>query len=154
MAKQDVGPITLSRVDGWPKEIYEPHDAALRAFNDVMTGSAERIERAYLARDTSGAVVGACFVRWRHGWAFVDQLFVEERARGQGLGRRLLEDALADARSVGLTGAWIDTINPVAKALYGSLGFQVFGTLGAQPGVTAWWLSLRFENPVPDRIAR
>jgi GNAT superfamily N-acetyltransferase len=151
MAKDRFRSVEFSRVEGWPKDIYDRHDLAFRAFNDAMTGNAECIERAYLAKDASGLVLGACFARWRRGWAFVDQLFVEEHARGDGLGRRLLEEALADARAAGLIGAWIDTINTAAKALYESVGFEVIGTLGEQLGATGWWLSLPFDH-APSQI--
>jgi ribosomal protein S18 acetylase RimI-like enzyme len=57
--------------------------------------------------------------------AYVYDLFIEERFRGQGLGRRALELLEADARSAGFQGIDLNVWggNEVARALYRAAGY-------------------------------
>jgi ribosomal protein S18 acetylase RimI-like enzyme len=82
---------------------------------------------AVASDDDSGTVVGYVTmqsdVETRIGW--IHNLAVAQEARGQGLGRRLIEHALAHFRSAGMTIAKIETLeqNAVGRHLYPSLGF-------------------------------
>ena len=82
---------------------------------------------AVASDDDSGTVVGYVTmqsdVETRIGW--IHNLAVAQEARGQGLGRRLIEHALAHFRSSGMTIAKIETLeqNAAGRHLYPSLGF-------------------------------
>ena len=57
---------------------------------------------------------------------------VASAARGRGVGRALVEDALAWARAAGFRGMQFNAVaasNPAAVALYESLGFAVIATI-------------------------
>jgi ribosomal protein S18 acetylase RimI-like enzyme len=75
----------------------------------------------------TGAVVGyvtmQCDAETRIGW--IHNLAVAAGLRGGGLGRRLIEHALAHFRAAGMTVAKIETLeqNPVGRHLYPSVGF-------------------------------
>jgi GNAT superfamily N-acetyltransferase len=58
--------------------------------------------------------------------AWVEDVFVEEGARGQGLGRALIEGCVQRARERGCARIQLDANekNPPALALYDSLGFR------------------------------
>ncbi len=77
--------------------------------------------------DEKGELVGYVTMQsdleTRIGW--IHNLAVAENARGQGLGRRLIEHALAQFRAAGMTIAKIETLeqNAVGRHLYPSLGF-------------------------------
>jgi ribosomal protein S18 acetylase RimI-like enzyme len=77
--------------------------------------------------DEKGELVGYITMQsdleTRIGW--IHNLAVAENARGQGLGRRLIEHALAHFRSAGMTIAKIETLeqNAVGRHLYPSVGF-------------------------------
>ncbi len=63
--------------------------------------------------------------------AKIFQMYVASEARGQGIGRALMDEAIARARRrEGLEMLTLDvvTTNAAARALYLSLGFTVFGT--------------------------
>jgi ribosomal protein S18 acetylase RimI-like enzyme len=77
--------------------------------------------------EETGAVVGyvtmQCDTESRIGW--IHNLAVADGLRGLGLGRRLIEHALAHFRAAGMTVAKIETLeqNPVGRHLYPSVGF-------------------------------
>jgi GNAT superfamily N-acetyltransferase len=58
--------------------------------------------------------------------AEIKRMYVRPQARGQGLGRAILETLLADARTIGYQVARLETATFMreAHALYRSLGFQ------------------------------
>ncbi len=128
-------------------EFTETPDSALAACvtaglvtaNRTMVGPSGRRAIGVFARDPglSGGLVG--YTAW--GWLYVEQLWVAEAARGQGLAARLLGAAEAEARGRGCHGAWIDTFSPVARRVYERAGYTVFGTLPDFPaGHTRWFL--------------
>ena len=86
---------------------------------DALVAVAEEIQ--------SGAVVGyvtmQCDLETLIGW--IHNLAVVNEARGQGLGRRMIEHALAHFRAAGMTIAKIETLeqNEVGRHLYPSVGF-------------------------------
>jgi ribosomal protein S18 acetylase RimI-like enzyme len=85
-------------------------------------------EVAVAEDDQGGVTVGYVTMRFdpetRIGW--IHNLAVAEGLRGRGLGRRLLEHALARCRAEGMTVAKIETLeqNAVGRHLYPSLGFR------------------------------
>lgn len=60
------------------------------------------------------------------GVGYIPNLVVEAHLRGQGLGRRLIEHALARFEQEGLSIARIETLdqNPIGSYLYPALGFR------------------------------
>lgn len=75
---------------------------------------------------------GVVQLRFRHGlWregadCLVEDVFVREEARGSGLGRALMDAAIARARERGARRMELDVneANPAAVALYESVGFS------------------------------
>jgi ribosomal protein S18 acetylase RimI-like enzyme len=78
-----------------------------------------------------GASVGyaALTFGWSLEWggrdAFVDEMFVEEEARGRGVGRAALRALAAEAERLGVRALHleVESANPAAQALYRSEGF-------------------------------
>jgi ribosomal-protein-alanine N-acetyltransferase len=73
---------------------------------------------------------GFVLARAAGGEAEILTLAVAPAARGQGLGRRLLQAAIARARELGAERMFLEvgTENPTALALYARLGFTKVGT--------------------------
>jgi GNAT superfamily N-acetyltransferase len=92
--------------------------------------------------------VGVCQLRYRYGlWhaaedCWLEDLFVRESARGQGLGRALTLAAIARARARGCARIELDAneANPAALALYEGLGFSAWQD---PPGGRALRMQLR-----------
>jgi len=61
-----------------------------------------------------------------HARAELCKMYVLKAARGQGLGKQLLEDLLAAARRAGFQEVWLETnsVLTVATSLYKRYGFQ------------------------------
>ncbi len=76
-----------------------------------------------------GGLLG--YANWE--WLRIEILAVSETLRGQGFGRRLMEDAEAFARDQGCRGAWVDTFTFQAPGFYERLGYQRFGELPDYP---------------------
>jgi ribosomal protein S18 acetylase RimI-like enzyme len=106
-------------------------DAVERAYREIVRRSAD----ASLIAERDGAAIGICTVeirttlRRKAPEAWIPELIVTERFRGQGIGRSLLERALNVARQRGAERAVLEsgTQRETAQALYRSLGFEAAG---------------------------
>jgi DNA-binding MarR family transcriptional regulator/GNAT superfamily N-acetyltransferase len=87
-------------------------------------------ERCWVA-ERQGQIVGSVFVmRKDHDTAQLRMLYVEPTARGLGLGRRLVDECLAFARSAGYGRMvlWTNDILVAARHIYESTGFELLET--------------------------
>ena len=115
-------------------------------FNEVRLGPANDQPVRFVVRDGAGTVVGGLLGHTRWGWLYVAKLWVDERARGQGLGTQLLAAAEDLARSRGCTDASLDTFEYQARPFYEKLGYSLFGTLeGFPPGYRQYFLRKRLQ---------
>ncbi|NJO37835.1 MAG: GNAT family N-acetyltransferase [Rhizobiales bacterium] len=85
-------------------------------------------------RDTGGKVNGGLVGESVWDWLHVKYLWVTEARQGEGLGRRLLGAAEAEAERRGLTGLWLNTFSFQAPAFYEKLGYRLFGRIDDFPG--------------------
>jgi len=116
----------------------------LLAFNEARIGPADERPVKFVARDSAGTVVGGILGHTRWRWMYIAKLWVDESARGQGLGTRLMEAAEDLARSRGCTDVSLDTFDHQARPFYEKLGYELFGTLeGYPPGSRQYYLRKR-----------
>ncbi|WP_184653585.1 GNAT family N-acetyltransferase [Rhizobium soli] len=117
----------------------------LKAFNIECFGASDRRELAIPLRDTAGDIAGGLVGYTGRGWLYISILFIPELMRAKGLATRLLTMAEAEAVKRGCIGAYIDTMNPAALALYLQLGYHPIGKLeGLAGGHDVTWLEKRF----------
>ena len=88
----------------------------LLTFNEDRLGPADERPVKFVARDSTGVVVGGILGHTRWRWLYVAKLWVDERARGHGLGTRLIAAAEDLARSRGCTDG-LRPSRPVESAL-------------------------------------
>lgn len=119
----------------------------LLEFNVDRLGPADEQPVKFVARDSTGVVVGGILGHTRWRWLYVAKLWVDERARGHGLGTRLMAAAEDLARSRGCTDVSLDTFDYQARPFYEKLGYELFGTLeGYPPGSRQYYLRKRIRT--------
>lgn len=117
----------------------------LLSFNEKWLGPSNEQAVRFVARDDHGVAGGLLgHTRWK--WLYVAKLWVDERARGQGIGTQLLTAAEEVARDRGCIGAFLDTFEYQARPFYEKLGYEMFGTLdGYPPGYRQFYLRKRLR---------
>ena len=105
------------------------YDAARRAMEGLLADGA--LGRVWIVCDGDR---GAGYLALTLGYslelggrdAFIDELFLAEAYRGRGLGKRVLEEALAEARKLGVRAVHLEVVqgNDAATALYRRFGFR------------------------------
>ena len=121
----DVARLMIGFRNWWQRD--EPDDAVFEAGVGRLLGDPNT--EFLLGGDPAA---GVCQLRYRFAvWTgsedcWLEDLFVEEQARGTGLGRALVQAALERARERGCARVELDVneANPAALALYESLGFE------------------------------
>lgn len=107
-----------------------PGDEALEALARTFLAAPDREGRQFVAVAGSGELLGYATVLW--SWdttlaariAVMEDLFVDERARGEGVGRALIEAARETARRAGAVDLVWETApdNTTAQRLYDATG--------------------------------
>jgi ribosomal protein S18 acetylase RimI-like enzyme len=118
--------------DPTPAEI-DSLEHRLYQFNSQTTGIVDALGISVFGRDTQGELVaGLCGHTWG-GCCEIRQVWVDEKHRGQGIGRRLLELAETEARRRGCFQMVLATHSFQAPEFYRKLGFEVVHTLPDYP---------------------
>ena len=119
----------------------------LLAFNEARLGPSGEQPVKFVARDAAGTVVGGILGHTRWRWLYIAKLWVDDRARGHGLGTKLMAAAEDVARSRGCTEVSLDTFDYQARPFYEKLGYELFGTLeGYPPGSRQYYLRKRLQT--------
>ena len=119
----------------------------LLAFNEARLGPSGEQPVKFVVRDSEGVVLGGILGHTRWHWLYIAKLWVDERARGRGLGTRLMRAAEDLARSRGCTDVSLDTFDYQARPFYEKLGYELFGTLeGYPPGSRQYYLRKRLRT--------
>jgi GNAT superfamily N-acetyltransferase len=104
--------------------VIEPKDEAV--FVDPRGSILDRGGRIFLAFQDRQPVGCCALLRMNSGEFEVAKMAVAESYRGNGIGRRLLEKAIAEARALGAHRLYLETNRKMQPAirLYESLGFR------------------------------
>lgn len=99
-------------------------DAGLGAFNQREPALQDVAALVVMAHDAQGQVCGGAVGRRWGACAELQQLWVAEARRGQGLGRQLVQAFEAEAAAQGCTLAYLDTFSFQAPDFYARLGWH------------------------------
>lgn len=91
--------------------------------------------------DKDGRLVGGLMADTYWNWLDIDNLWLHEDYRKQGLGSKLLETAEKEARQRGCHRAVLSTFSFQARGFYEKQGYRVTGSLNDYPpGESFYWL--------------
>ena len=80
------------------------------------------------------------------GWLYVDDMWIHEYLRGQGVGRELMRQVEEAARGDGCRHAYLQTFDFQARDFYEKLGYRVVGQLDDYPpGQIFYWMRKDFK---------
>ena len=105
----------------------------LNRFNQETAGPFHYSRIVLTARGKSGRVVGGVILQSYWTETYVELLWLSERARRQGLGRELIEEAERRARRRGSRLMHLSTYSFQAPGFYQKLGFRCCGTISGSP---------------------
>jgi ribosomal protein S18 acetylase RimI-like enzyme len=116
---------TLAEIDFLEDRLYE--------FNSQATGIFGALSISVVGRDAQGEIVaGLCGHTWGR-CCEIRQVWVHEKHRGQGLGRRLLELTETEARRRECFQIVLSTYSFQAPEFYRKLGFEIVASLHDYP---------------------
>ena len=107
--------------------------APLREYNRSQTGPNEYRGLAIEIRNEEASIIGGLWGGSSYDWLFVQLLVVPQALRGQGVGRKLMLLAEAEALSRGCAAVWLDSFEFQARSFYERLGYTCFGQLENYP---------------------
>ena len=118
----------------------------LLAHMDSNVGDGGRTPLVITVRDESGEIAGGLWGNTWHNFLFVE-LLAMGAAKGEGIGRRVMQLAEEEARRRGCAGIWLDTFTFQAPWFYPKLGFTEFGRItGYPPGHDRIFLMKRLDS--------
>ena len=120
------------------RALLEAHPEAL-----VLDPAPVRAGRTRVAVDADDQIVGFASTSPGADWLELDDLFVVPEHQREGIGRVLVDDAIATATAAGLDRLEV-TGNDGAQGFYERAGFTCVGRVGTPLGPTAG----RFRRPV------
>lgn len=124
-------------------------DEQINQFNVATTGIRPEpdILLAIIVRDEAGAIVAGIWGWTWGGCCEVRTLWVHEKLRGQGYGRRLLRAAEDEALHRGCRQVVLDTHSFQAPAFYQKQGYEIIGQVEDYPlGHTKYYLRKRLAQ--------
>jgi L-amino acid N-acyltransferase YncA len=104
----------------------------------------------YLVAERSGELAGYAYagpyhLRPAYRWTVEDSIYLDPQFQGQGIGRRLMRQLLADAEARGfrqMIALIGDSTNAASIALHAAAGFQRIGTLQSVGFKHGRWLDV------------
>ena len=137
-ARHDLGP---DEIDGLEDRLYE--------VNAGRTGMRDGAQLAFTAEAAEGLVGAVAGYTWG-GVCELRQVWVHEAHRRQGLGKRLMERAIAEARARDCTYIFLATYDFQAPAFHAELGFERVAEVRDKPlGHTEIVMRLSLRNTGP-----
>ncbi len=116
---------------------------------------AEAEEFVLKVENENGEIIGGCIAEaYEYRWARVllEELWVDERCRHQGIGSMILREVERIAREKGCRVVTLGTASYMARPFYEKHGYTVFTTLKKANGHTDYSLVKYLDRDTPDYV--
>jgi GNAT superfamily N-acetyltransferase len=129
--REFAGRVIVERSD--PAAVSRELWKGLVNFNRKQAGPLRYTRTVISARDANGRVMGGLILQsyWRE--SYVELLWLSARARGTGIGTRLIDEAERRARRRGSRLIHLNTYSFQAPGFYEKQGYRRFGVLPGSP---------------------
>ena len=102
----------------------------------------QKYRRFAVSLRNDGAIVGGIVGEVWTTVLFIQFFWIEERFRGKGHGKALIEKIEEQARGFGAVRSYLDTLSVQAPDFYRACGYEAFGTIEGYPGgVRRYWFT-------------
>lgn len=115
------------------RDLYDSLVSGIREYNNEKLGEEETLPLSVVVHDESGVLIGGLYGGTAFKHFFINVVWVDKKARKNGLGRKIMELAEVEAKKRGCIAAQVDTLSIQAPVFYEKLGFE---TVGKAPGIT------------------
>ena len=102
-------------------------------FNRERAGSLNYSRTVISARDRKGRLLGGLILQSYFRESYIELLWLSARARGKGIGGKLLEEAERRARQRGSHLIHLNTYSFQAPGFYEKQGYRRFGGISGSP---------------------
>ena len=116
---------------------------------------AEEEEFVLKIENETGEIIGGCIAEaWEYHWSrmFLNDLWVDERYRHQGIGSRILREVERIAREKGCRVVTLGTASYMARPFYEKHGYTVFTTLKKPNGYLSYSLVKYLGRDTPEYV--
>ena len=115
-------------------DVIQSLRANLSAYNVAQMGGDNHYEEVFVSlRDEDGRLVGGVVVEFMWGMCQVDFLWVQDNLRGEGHGRKLLDQVEQEAVKRRCQHILLDTFSFQAPGFYQKLGYEVVAEINDCP---------------------
>ncbi|MBI1296903.1 GNAT family N-acetyltransferase [bacterium] len=142
-----IEPLQFSVIEESDSEIEGFLSRRIREFNNVVSEPHRRVRvdkpqsLSIVVRNSAGEIVAGLSSSTYWEWLDIDNLWVSEHLRGQGIGRQLLRRAESLAQARGCRRVMLTTFSFQARGFYEKEGYQVVGALeDYPPGGVYYWM--------------
>ncbi|HYD82235.1 MAG TPA: GNAT family N-acetyltransferase [Paucimonas sp.] len=116
----------------------------VRAYNNAVAGETQSQPLSAFAWE-NGELIGGVSGRTIYGHFLIEVVWVHEKKRRTGLGRRLMLAAETEAKKRGCAAAQVDTLSFQGIDFYPRLGFEIVGKIaGFPPGHDRYFMLKRY----------
>lgn len=135
--------VTVERTIGATKRAVQ---GGLFRYNVEKMGKQKHKSFAISLRDKKEVVGGIVGEVWMTV-LFIQLFWIDQRFRGKGHGKALIESIEDQARNFGAVRAYVDTMSFQAPDFYRACDYEALGTIDGYPGgVTRHWLPRRCRD--------
>ena len=125
--------------------------------NEIVPREVEKDEEEFVLKveNENGEIIGGCIAEaYEYHWSRVllEELWVDERYRHQGIGSMIIREVERIAREKGCRVVTLGTASYMARPFYEKHGYTVFTTLKKSNGYISYSLVKYLDRDAPDYV--